>query len=54
MKDAKGEYTKILGTDQTVTEHWLADQTVSISSDDYDDFKEKSGQVRDDISYVLS
>ena len=53
MKDAKGEYTKILGTDQPVNEQWLADQTVSIPSDDYDEFKEKSGQVKDDISYVL-
>ena len=47
MKDAKGEYTKIIGTDQPVNEEWLAMQTIVMPSDDYDDFKDKSGQVRD-------
>ena len=45
MKDAKGEYTKIVGTDQSVNEEWLAKQTIEMPSDDYDEFKDKSGQV---------
>jgi hypothetical protein len=49
MKNAKGEYTKILGTDGTANEQWLAQQTVEMPSDDYDDFKEKSGQAWDTL-----
>ena len=45
MKDAKGEYTKIVGTDTTVNEEWLSKQTIEMTADDYDDFKEKSGKV---------
>ena len=54
MKDAKGEYSKIVGTDEPINEEWLAKQTIEMSADDYDDYKEKSGQVKYNVFYLLT
>ena len=53
MKDAKGEYSKIVGTDEPINEEWLAKQTIEMSADDYDDYKDKSGQVMHNVFYLL-
>lgn len=44
MKNAKGEYAKIVNTDVEVNEEWLAKQTIDMDADVYDDFKDDSGK----------
>lgn len=49
MQNLKGEYTKIHSTDIKMTEEWLKEQTQELTADEYDDFKDKTGNAWDTL-----